>query len=345
MPPLHSRLTRLIAATGPISLTDYMASVNAHYYATRDPLGAAGDFTTAPEISQLFGELVGLALADLWDRAGRPDAHYVELGPGRGTLARDALGAMARAKLTPQAHFVETSSTLRTRQSALVPATRHHDSIDTLPTDAALLIVANEFFDALPIRQLVRTDAGWREMMVGLDGDRLIRAPGATPMDEQLPAALRSAPAGSVHESCPAATSVMAALAERVARQGGIILVIDYGYSGPALGDTFQAMRAHAFVDPLVDAGEADLTAHVDFAALAAAAPGLAASGPVAQGDWLVRLGIDMRAAALSARHPARADEIRGQRDRLVKADAMGQLFRVLALHARSWPAPAGFDA
>jgi NADH dehydrogenase [ubiquinone] 1 alpha subcomplex assembly factor 7 len=340
---LHHRLTRLIATTGPISLTDYMASANAHYYATRDPLGAGGDFTTAPEISQMFGELIGLALADQWDRARRPAVHYVELGPGRGTLARDALGAMTRAGLVPPVQLVETSPALRTRQTALVPAAQHHDSIDTLPADAPLLIVANEFFDALPIRQLVRTTSGWREVMVGLDAAGLVRAPGATPMDDQVPAALRNAPPGSVLESCPAATAIITALAERLARQGGVLLAIDYGYSGPALGDTLQAMRAHAFADPMMDAGEADLTAHVDFTALAAAAPGLSAAGPAGQGDWLIRLGIDARTAALAARNPARVDELQGQRDRLVKTDTMGQLFRVLALHAPGWPRLAGF--
>jgi NADH dehydrogenase [ubiquinone] 1 alpha subcomplex assembly factor 7 len=182
-------------------------------------------------------------------------------------------------------------------------------------------------------------------MMVGLDAERLTLAPGITPMDDQVPAMLRDAPPGSIHESCPAATAIIAALAERLERQGGAMLVVDYGYSGPALGDTLQAMRAHAFADPMANAGEADLTAHVDFTALAAAAPGLVAAGPVAQGDWLTRLGIDARTAALAARNPARANELQAQRDRLVKADAMGHLLRVLALHAKSWPMFAGFDA
>jgi NADH dehydrogenase [ubiquinone] 1 alpha subcomplex assembly factor 7 len=324
-----------------------MGSANAHYYATRDPLGAAGDFTTAPEISQMFGELVGLALADAWDRAGRPDAAYVELGPGRGTLARDALGAMARAGLAPLVHLVETSPTLRARQSALLPAAVHHASIDSLPTDRPLLIVANEFFDALPIRQLVRTDAGWREQMVVLEGDRLMLRHADTPLDALVPAALRDAPPGSIVELCPAATAIVADLAARLVTQGGVLLAIDYGYSGPATGNTFQAVRAHRFADPLADAGEADLTAHVDFSALAAAArdAGASVAGPVAQGHWLTALGIDARCAALAARHPDRAAELHGQRDRLVKADAMGQLFKAMAIHAPDWPMPTGFAA
>ena len=342
---LHTHITRLIAANGPISMADYMGAANAHYYATRDPLGAAGDFTTAPEISQMFGELVGVALADLWDRAGRPKAAYVELGPGRGTLARDALGAMARAGLTPPVLLVETSPALRAKQMALLPHAAHHASIDTLPTDQPLLIIANEFFDALQIRQLVRTDAGWRELLVGRDGDRLMPVPGTTPLDELVPITLRDAPAGSIHEFSPASYAIVAELAQRIAQQGGNMLVIDYGYSGPAIGNTLQAVRGHAFADPMVGAGESDLTAHVDFTALAHAALRLRAAGPVPQGDWLVTLGIDTRVAVLAAQNPQRAAELQGQRDRLVKADDMGHLFRVLALHHPAWPCPAGFAA
>jgi NADH dehydrogenase [ubiquinone] 1 alpha subcomplex assembly factor 7 len=343
----HAQLTRLIAATGPISIADYMGMANAYYYGTRDPLGAGGDFTTAPEISQMFGELIGLALADVWDRAGRPEAHYAELGPGRGTLARDALRAMARAGLAPNVHLVETSPALRTLQSALLPGAVHHASVDSLPDDRPLLIAANEFFDALPVRQLVQTGAGWRELLVTLDEGRLLRAPGTTPLDEMAPPVLRAAPVGSMYERSPASTAIMAALAGRLAVQGGVMLAIDYGHAGPALGDTLQALRAHRFADPFADVGEADLTAHVDFAALADAARGAGAAVTVlaAQGDWLVRLGIDARVAALSAAHPARAEELAGQRDRLVKADQMGQLFKIIAVHHPDWPAPAGFDA
>ena len=320
-----------------------MAQANSHYYATRDPLGADGDFITAPEISQMFGELVGLALADMWDRAGRPDAAYVELGPGRGTLARDARGAMARAGLKPSVHLVETSAALAAKQSALLPHAVQHANISTLPSEYPLLIVANEFFDALPVRQFVRTDAGWREMMVAPKGDQFVRIAGNEPCEALVPTPLHHAPTGSVHESCPDAHAIVAALATRIAAQGGLLLVIDYGYVGPALGDTLQAVRGHGFADPLANAGEVDLTAHVDFSALAAAAPQLHIAGPVGQGDWLTRLGIDARTAALAARNLERAADLQAQRDRLVKADAMGQLFRVLALHHPDWPTPAGF--
>jgi SAM-dependent MidA family methyltransferase len=324
-----------------------MGQANAHYYGSRDPLGADGDFTTAPEISQMFGELIGLTLADGWVRAGRPRVHYVELGPGRGTLARDALAAMARAGLMPPVQLVETSPALRARQLGLLPAAVHHASIDSLPRDAALLIVANEFFDALPIRQLVRTASGWRELLIGAAGERLVPAAGATPMDAAVPPALRAAPVGSRWESCPAGAAIAASLAERLMAQGGMLIIFDYGYAGPLLGDTLQAVRQHGFADPFADAGAADLTAHVDFSVLgaAAAAVGAAVTPLAAQGEWLVRLGIDARTAALTARHPARAAELQGQRDRLVKPDEMGQLFKVMAIHHPDWPLPAGFAA
>lgn len=342
---LHDHIQRLIAATGPISVADYMGSANAHYYATRDPLGAAGDFTTAPEISQMFGELIGLALADIWHRAGRPaKPSYVELGPGRGTLARDALAAMRKAGLIPSVHLVETSPALREKQASLIPHAVHHQGASTLPAGTPMLIVANEFFDALPIRQFLRTESGWREMMVALDGDQLAPRPGTTPLDEAVPAALRDAPVGSIYESCPAATAIMADLAARLVAQGGVMLTIDYGHAGPALGDTLQAVRGHAFANPFAATGEADLTAHVDFTPLAdaARAAGLAVLPLATQGHWLTQLGIDARCNALAAHHPARAKELHEQRERLVNAKEMGQLFKMLAIHHPHWPAPAG---
>ena len=170
--PLAEVFARLIAATGPVSVAHYMAESNARYYASRDPLGASGDFVTAPEISQMFGELIGLWLADMWQRAGRPEpVRYIELGPGRGTLARDALGSADRQGLTPQVHLVETSPTLEARQQQLFPDAQWHDDLSSLPTDGPLLVVANEFLDALPVRQLVRTAEGWRERLIGLDGE------------------------------------------------------------------------------------------------------------------------------------------------------------------------------
>lgn len=345
-PPTPARLMLQIAAARAMTVADYMAAANAHYYATRDPLGAAGDFTTAPEISQMFGELVGIWIADLWLRAGQPAFRYVELGPGRGTLAADALRAMARFGAAPQGvHFVETSPALRAAQAARLPAAEHHDEIDALPDDVALVIVANEFFDALPIHQYVATAAGWRERLVGREQGRLVPQTGSVPADEAVPPALRGAPVGTIVETAPAAAAVMQGCAFRLARHGGAMLAVDYGYCGPAAGDTLQAVKAHRFADPFADPGEVDLTAHVDFAALAYAArqAGANVAGPVRQGEWLLRLGIDARLESLAATAPGRAEELKSQRDRLVLPDAMGELFKALAVTASGWPPPAGF--
>jgi len=317
----------------------WLGAALAHYYATRDPLGAAGDFTTSPEISQMFGELAGLWLADLWDRAGRPPAAYVELGPGRGTLAVDALRAMRKAGLTPAVHLIETSPALRHAQASRLPDAIWHDDVTTLPTDCALLVVANEFFDALPIRQWIRTDTGWCERRVHWDGTHF--SPVTAPEPDDRPD-FPEAPQGSILERRPAADALLALLAPRIAAQGGTLLAIDYGHAAPSIGDTLQAVRAHGFVDPFADPGEADLTAHVDFAALAAAATPLHASGPVDQGEWLLRLGIATRAAALARTAPDRADDIATAYRRLTAADEMGRLFKVLALTAPGWPEPAG---
>ena len=333
---LPDRLARAITLAGPISLAQYMAAANTHYYATRDPLGS--DFTTAPEISQMFGELIGAWLADLWDRAGRPPVAYVELGPGRGTLAADALRVMAKAGLTPPVHFVETSPTLRTAQATQVPGATWHDDTTTLPGDVALLIIANEFFDALPIRQLVRGADGWHERLVACQDTLFLPIAGKQVPGEILPPALRDAPPGSVIETSPASVAVMRDVAGRVARQGGAMLTIDYGYEGPAIGDTLQAMQGGRFVNPFEHPGAHDLTAHVDFATLAAAAmtAGASAFGPVEQGALLIALGIDARAASLG-------EGVRADRDRLVSKEQMGGLFKALAVTNRDWPHPAGF--
>jgi len=329
-----------------MTVADYMAAANAHYYATRDPLGTAGDFTTAPEISQMFGEMIGIWIADLWRRAGSPAIRYVEIGPGRGTLAADALRTLARFGCAPQGiHLVEASPVLRAAQAARLPSAEHHDAVDALPDDLPLVVVANEFFDALPIHQYVRTADGWRERMVERRDGRLVAVPGDTPVDEIIPPALRVRGEGTIVETAPAAAAVMHQCSARLARQGGAMLAVDYGYSGPAAGDTLQAVKAHRFADPFADPGEADLTAHVDFAALAHAArrPSTHVLGPVGQGIWLSAMGIDARLETLSAAAPARAAELRGQRDRLVEPGQMGELFQCLAVSAAGWPRPAGF--
>jgi NADH dehydrogenase [ubiquinone] 1 alpha subcomplex assembly factor 7 len=344
-PDIGAGVAALIAAEGPIPVERFMALANAHYYATRDPLGAAGDFITAPEISQMFGELVGLALADLWDRAGRAEVAYVELGPGRGTLAADALRAMAVAGLRPQVHLVETSPVLRRLQRDRLPNADWHDAIDSLPADRPLLIVANEFFDALPVRQLVMTPDGWSERMVGDGPDGFAPVPGLPVAPADIPEALRQAEPGAIIELNAAAAAIMKRLGQRLAQQGGALIVFDYGYARRAQGDTLQAVHAHAYADPFAQPGASDLTAHVDFEALGAAATagGARIFGPIAQGQWLIALGISDRAAVLARGAPARADDIAAAYRRLTGAEEMGQLFKCMAVLAPSWPNPAGF--
>lgn len=342
------RVRRLIESEGALPIATYMAIANAHYYATRDPLGRLGDFTTAPEISQMFGELMGLWLADSWHRAGRPDAALVELGPGRGTLMADALRALSRVPGLSKApvHLVETSPTLRKAQRQRIPAAHWHDDIASLPQDRALLVIANEFFDALPVRQFVRTGGGWRERMVALDGaGRFMAVAGRGNMDPLIPPPLADSPDGAIVETSPASIAITSALADMIQRQGGAALIVDYGYEGPAAGDTLQGMKEHRYADVFSNVGDVDLTAHVDFAALAEAARlrGAHAYGPVEQGVLLERLGIAARASALKQTNPTRAADIDADVERLTSAMAMGSLFKALAITGPGWPIPGGF--
>ncbi len=306
-----------------------MAACNAHFYATRDPLGH--DFTTAPEVSQLFGEMIGGWIGDLWQRAGQPPVTLVELGPGRGTLMADAMRLLARLPgFTPNLALVETSPTLRAVQQMTLAACHPvwHDSIETLPTDTALIVIANEFFDALPIRQYL---GGGLERAVRLSPDGF--APATIPATEQNP-----------HECSHTGEALMAQLARRISAQGGAALVIDYGQSERAK-DTLQALQKGAAVSPFSSPGEADLTAHVNFASLAAAS-GLPSHGPVPQARFLAALGIHSRAAAL-ARHKSTADAARiaAGLARLTSPALMGALFKAMAIAAPHWPMPAGFDS
>lgn len=348
-PTLPQRLARQIDSGGPISVAHYMGEANQHYYATRDPLGADGDFTTAPEISQMFGELVGLCLADVWMRSGRrPGPLYAELGPGRGTLASDALRAMEGAALAPRVHFVETSPTLRERQRALLPHVVHHDTIETLPAEGPLLIVANEFFDALPVRQIVRVGDEWRERVVirREHEGRFLPVPGYRRIESGIPPMAATAPEGAILESPLAGATIAYALANRIAKQGGAAIIVDYGYEGPAIGNTLQAVRGHRFADPFDDPGESDLTAHVDFTIIGnmARQAGLRVLGPVDQGAFLQQLGIDARAAQLAQTHPARAQEVEAARLRLTTTSEMGTLFKAMAWVHPDWAEPAGFE-
>ena len=338
----QERFRRLIAREGAISVARYMGESNALYYASRDPLGAAGDFVTAPDIHQMFGELVGAWIADLWVRAGRPPTAYVELGPGRGTLARDALRVLSKAGWDGEVHFVEGSPVLRKAQARQVGRAQFHEDPSRLPDDVALIVIANEFLDALAVRQWVRTPDGWRERMVALDEDRFVFAAGSQPMDAVVPPHLREAAPGTILETSPASVVLVDAVARRVAHQGGAALFIDYGHLAPRKGSTLQAVRDHAKVDPLAFPGEADLTAHVDFPALAgvARAAGAGWLSATTQGAWLTALGIGERARQLAA---AGDDAAQAGLNRLVQADAMGDLFKVMAFGSRNWPPGAGF--
>ncbi|MFL6842988.1 MAG: SAM-dependent methyltransferase [Sphingomicrobium sp.] len=272
----------------------------------------------------MFGELVGAALADCWRRAGAPaDAIYAELGPGRGTLASDALRMMRAAGFRGDEHLVETSPALREIQKASVPNASWHEDIDDLPA-RPLLLVANEFLDALPIRQHV-------------DGveRRVIAAAGGLALDRD----------GEIMETSPVRDEAVESIATCLAAKGGAAIFIDYGHERSAPGDTLQAVRGHAYAPLLANPGEQDLTSHVDFEALAAAARGAGAAVTplVTQGEWLIRLGIEARAQALSRANPERAADIQGSLERLTSRDQMGDLFKVMAIHSPHWPSPAGF--
>lgn len=351
---LLGHLAARIRAEGPLSVETYMAEALLHprwgYYATRDPLGAGGDFITAPEVSQVFGELIGLWCVDLWQRMGAPDPVILaELGPGRGTLLADALRAarivpaFARAR---RLHLVELSQVLRAAQAETLGHAEPiwHDDLSSLPP-GPLLLIANEFVDALPVRQFERGKDAWHERRVGLAPDGALTFT-LDPAPEA--AALPSAGAGSLCEIRPAAEALARALGVRLGVSGGAALVIDYGYWPSACGDTLQAVRRHRPHGVLDAPGDADLTAHVDFAAFAAAAQrsGARVWGPVAQGDFLRALGIEARAAALSA-HATEAQQaaIRTACRRLIDPAAMGRLFKALALTHAACPPPAGFES
>lgn len=294
----------------------------------------------------MFGELIGLWLADIWARSGSPTAaRYVELGPGRGTLAADSLRAMRAAGLTPPVHFVETSPVLRRAQAERVRDARWHDDAGTLPDDAPLLVVANEFFDALPVRQLVASPSGWRERLVTHSEGRFVPVPGPLVSAEALSAQLREAPPGTLAETSPASAAIIRQLAQLIARSGGAALIVDYGHERTGSGDTLQAVAKHGYADPWMEPGERDLTAHVDFEALGRAAreEGVLVMGPRPQGEWLEAMGIRLRASSLAKASPGRAEEIEGAVRRLTAAEEMGTLFKVMALVAQDWATPAGF--
>jgi NADH dehydrogenase [ubiquinone] 1 alpha subcomplex assembly factor 7 len=356
---LAARIAGRIRREGPLSVAAFMAMAlhdpEGGYYARHDPIGRAGDFITAPEISQIFGELIGLWCADLWRRIGKPDPVILaELGPGSGALMADFLRAAATLPEFRRAlrlYLVEASPVLRTAQQRRLHAAApvFIASIDALP-QGPLLLVANEFLDALPIRQLVRGRIEWSQRVVMLDeADRLVFADGPEnpALTLLVPAALGALPPGTLVEICPAAAALAASLGERLTRQPGAALFIDYGYFPSAPGPTLAAVRRHQPAALLDDPGSADLSAHVDFAAFAAAArsAGAAIHGPVAQGRFLAALGAEARLEALSAgATPSQRALLESGIARLLDPAQMGNLFKVLALTSPGLPAPAGFE-
>jgi len=350
---LAGLLNERIRATGPITVADYMAEALGHpvhgFYRRKNPLGAAGDFITAPEISQMFGEIVGAWCVAVWRMMGSPKRFsLVELGPGRGTLMADLLRA---ARLVPEfdkaarPHLVETSPTLRNAQKAALAGMRMrwHDAFSEVPR-GPLILVANEFFDALPIRQFIRTDGKWRERLVDAAEDgsfRFVLGPAIEP--PALPPAMRGAGNGAIAETCPAGIALAAEIGQRLAAEHGAALLIDYGPARSAPGDSLQAVRRHRYHPVLESPGTADLTAHVDFETLAQAAAPAAAQGPAPQGLWLRRLGIELRAAALARSNPAKAGEVAQACRRLIDDAEMGTLFKVLALTDTGLPTLPGF--
>ncbi|HEY1425772.1 MAG TPA: SAM-dependent methyltransferase [Caulobacteraceae bacterium] len=348
---LKARLEAEIAAGGPIDVAAFMTRCLFDpldgYYATRPALGERGDFITAPMVSQMFGELIGLWLVETWRGLGAPPRFVLaEAGPGDGTLMADVLRA---ARLEPafaaaaELWLIEPSAPLRARQAERLAdaAPRWAASLSELPADAPLLLVANELLDCLPARQFQMTPRGWAERVVGLD-ERGRLAFGLRPA--ALADAPEDAPLGAVIERSPAQEAFAAQLAERLVEQGGVALLIDYGPAEPALGDTLQALKGHAKVCPLAAPGEADLTVHADFPAVLGAARGAGASSALqTQGEFLCWLGIETRAAALQRARPDRAEVIARQLERLVARGQMGELFKAAAIWAGA--APPAFEA
>ncbi len=351
---LGDLIDRQIVHHGPMSIAAYMGLCLTHpasgYYSGTDPLGVRGDFITAPEISQMFGELVGFFVVNLWQQLGQPRSFtLLELGPGRGTLMQDALRVAARAEGFLDAchlQLFEANPTLRELQRERLGQYSPYwsDEVDAVADDP-LIVVANEFFDALPVRQFVRVGANWHERQVGLIDGRRVLGLSPTPLPATaMPEAVRDAGEGEVFEANLAATDVMQRLARRIVTQTGAILAIDYGHDRTQTGETLQAIRNHAFADPLAEPGSADLSAHVDFAALGrvAQAEGLAVAPVATQRDFLGRLGIIERASALARANPGQIEVIASALHRLTDPDEMGTLFKALCVHSDGLE-PIGF--
>jgi len=359
--PLLSEIRKLIKSSGPMPVWRYMELCLMHpqhgYYVSRDPLGREGDFTTAPEVSQMFGELLGLWAASVWRAIGEPPLlRLIELGPGRGTMMADALRALRVLPPLYQSltiHMVEVNPVLREKQRATLSGVRNitwHDSIDDV-LDGPAVIFANEYFDVLPIHQMVKRETGWHERTVELDNNGTLvfaHMPDPTPRFEVLlPPLVRAAPVGAVFEWRP--DNEIMKIARRVREQDGAAVIVDYGHMRSDAGDTFQAIARHSFADPLKNPGQADVTAHVDFQALARAAEDLGARvhGPAMQGDFLKRLGIETRAASLKAKAtPEASADIDSALKRLTDSGrgGMGSMFKVIGISQPDLIALAGLS-
>ena len=356
MTPLEREIRTTIETEGPMTVSDYMQLCLVHprhgYYVTRDPLGARGDFVTAPEVSQMFGELIGTWAAAVWQQMGSPaNIHLIELGPGRGTLMADALRAtraLPEFRAAMAVHLVEISPALRARQEQTLAAEgpiRWHDKIESVP-DGPAIVIANEFVDALRVHQFVKDSDGWHLRAVGLVGDGLGFFAVPTPMPKEFNGESPDAPNGAILELRD--QGPIEILSQRLVLQGGAALIIDYGHATVGFGDTLQAVRNHQYADPLADPGTADLTTQVNFGELAgwARRNGAATHGPIAQGEFLRRLGIAARAARLKQNAtPAQAADIDSALMRLTAPDQMGELFKVLAIaDPKLGPLLPGFD-
>lgn len=360
MTVVKDKIKARIVAEGPMSVAQYMATClgdpDGGYYATRDPFGREGDFITAPEVSQMFGELVGAACASAYQALGEPDRiNLVEFGPGRGTLMADLLRVAALRPAFVKAanlHLIETSPHLRNKQrETLAKAPLQPTFLGTFldVPDGPLIGVANEFFDALPIHQFVKTEQGWCERVIGINnaGELAFGAGTARIPKSDLPLDLAGSPLGTIIETQPAANAIAEQLGARLARYGGAVLIIDYGYLRTAPGDTLQALYKHVYDDVLAHPGDADLTAHVNFEALATAAikGGAKVHPPMTQGDFLLRSGLLERAGSLGAgKTQSEQESIRNAVERLAAPDQMGSLFKVLALTGENCPFPP-FDS
>jgi NADH dehydrogenase [ubiquinone] 1 alpha subcomplex assembly factor 7 len=339
-----------IAHYGPMTVQDYWTLCLSHpqhgYYIKQDPLGRAGDFVTAPEISQMFGEMIGIWIADIWLKMQMPSPFIlVECGAGRGTMMEDLLRATRNIPglhAALEVHIIETSPYLRDIQKQRLADYRvtWHDVLSDVPDHAPLVILGNEFLDAVPIRQVVRAGQAWRERMIGIEEDHLAFGLGADiPQSDKI-----ETPEGAVFEFSPLREAIWSEIVRRVKTQAGAALMIDYGYTVASFGDTFQAVKNHAYADVLAEPGEADLTSHVNFARLADLAKDLHPR-MTTQRNFLRQMGIEMRAQVLAKSATLeQAEELQAGLSRLINADQMGDLFKALAISHPAYLEPAGFE-